>query len=63
MKKESQLEYVVRKLNDSLYNRAEVARKTGVSGPTMSKLASGITVSPSHETVEKLYDFFKSIKN
>lgn len=61
MKSETMLEYVVRKLNDKAYNCAEAARRTGLSRSVLSELAAGKSPEPSHNTVEKLHQHFKSL--
>ena len=61
MNAETMLEYVVRKLNDKAFNRAEIGRRSGVKASTMSMVASGEMKNPAHATVESLYQHFKSL--
>lgn len=61
MKQESMMEYVVRKLNDSAYNRAEMCRRTGINKVNASLIASGKSKDPQHSTVEKIYRYFKEL--
>lgn len=59
MRQESMLEYIQRKLADSIINCAEVARRTGVKRSTLSEIASGKNTDPQHSTVEKIYQCLK----
>lgn len=59
---ETMLQYVVRKLNDKAFNCAEAARRTGLKRSTLSELANGKSPEPSHSTVEKLYNHFRSLE-
>lgn len=61
MIQETMLQYVVRKLNDNAYNRAELARRTGINKSTLSEIGSGKNADPQHSTVEKIYNYFKSL--
>jgi predicted transcriptional regulator len=61
MGSETMLEYVVRKVNDKAYNCAELARKTGVKRSTISEIGSGKIADPQHSTVERIYQYFKSL--
>jgi predicted transcriptional regulator len=57
---ETMLDYVKRKLNDPVYNCAEIARQTGMRKSTLSEIGSGKTPDPQFSTVEKIYAYFKS---
>jgi predicted transcriptional regulator len=61
VKEETMMEYVVRKLNDDAYNRAEMCRRTGVNKATASLIAKGHNKDPQFSTVEKLYRYFKEL--
>lgn len=62
IKEENMISYVVRKLNDSAFNVAEVGRRTGLSRSSLSEIASGKTPDPLHSTVVRIYDYFKSLE-
>lgn len=55
------MEYVVRKLNDDAFNRAELCRRTGINKATISMIAGGKNKDPQHSTVEKIYRYFKEL--
>lgn len=63
MSQETMLEYVRRKLNDKAYNCAELARRTNIKKSTLSEIGSGKTVDPQHSTVERIYQYFKSLSD
>ncbi len=61
-KPESMIQYVVRKLKSKSYNRAEVARGTGILPSTLSEIANGKTPDPLHSTVQKINDYFNKLE-
>lgn len=58
---ETMLEFVVRKLNDPAFNKAEIYRRTGISKATLSEIASGKNADPATSTVQRLYDLFHDL--
>lgn len=61
MKKETMLQYVMRKLCDPAFNTAEAARRTGISNPVLCNMATGKVGAPSFDKIEKLYEYYKSL--
>lgn len=61
MQQETMLEYVVRKLKDDAFNKAEIHRRTKISKATMTEIANGKNADPQTSTVQKLYDAFKAL--
>jgi len=58
---ESQHEYVVRKLNDKVFNILEVSKQSKVSRDTCMRIRSMDTKNPGTRTVQALYDYFKAL--
>ena len=61
MTQETMIQYVVRKLNDPAFNKAEIVRRTGISKATVSEIATGKNPDPQTSTVQKLFDAFKAL--
>lgn len=61
MTQETMIQYVIRKLNDPAFNKAEIVRRTGISKAAVSDIATGKTPDPQTSTVQRLYDVFKAL--
>ena len=58
---ESQIEYVIRKLEEPVINRTAIAKETKVSRDTLDRIANGATKNPGARTIEALYNYFKKL--
>ncbi len=58
---ETDLEYVIRKLDDPLTRLAEVARQTGISGQALIAIRDGLTKKPSPRTLAPLVALFRGM--
>ena len=52
-------EFLQQVMSNQGMNQVELARKTGVTQQTISKLISGVTKTPSRVTALKLAEFFE----
>ena len=52
-------EFLQQVMSNEGMNQVELARKTGVTQQTISKLISGVTKTPSRVTALKLAEFFE----
>jgi len=52
-------EFLQEVMSNQGMNQVELARKTGVTQQTISKLISGVTKTPSRVTALKLAEFFE----
>lgn len=59
MNYEKMLPFVAKRLQNKLYNRAEISRRTGISQVLMCQIATGARTSAKLEKVETLFHFFK----
>jgi len=58
---ETNLKYVLRKLQNPAYKHVEIVRQTGIGKATLSDLKNGKNTDPSSSTVEKLVEYFREV--
>jgi DNA-binding Xre family transcriptional regulator len=56
---ENKQEYVSRMLSSGVFNRAHIARSTGISNSTLSHIVRGKSKNLHFSTVEKLVEYFQ----
>jgi hypothetical protein len=58
---ETELDYVIRKLNDEATNILVTSEKTEVNRAALIRIKNGDSKDPGFKVVQKLYKYFKSL--
>jgi len=58
---ETQKEYVVRKLNQHVFNHSAIKQETKISRDTLWRIKKGQTSNPSSSTLQVLENYFRAV--
>lgn len=61
MQNETKQDYVIRKIQNALFNKSEISKLTGIEYMTIWRICNGKIRSLKFQHVEILFDFFKKI--